>query len=108
MNAKMGPAIGIGRIGRFIATDALETAGGVEEDCEPGSRLAVIQHNRVAQSTRKRASTGHAGWSVVRTGQAGEGNAGIGGDRRARDVDGTGSDISRIVESDDDLGRVIR
>src|SRR5207244_8849838 len=102
MNAKMGPAIGIGRIGRFIATDALETAGGVEEDCEPGSRLAVIQHNRVAQSTRKRASTGHAGWSVVRTGEAGEGHAGSGGGRRARDGEGAGRDLSRLVGSSGD------
>jgi hypothetical protein len=97
----MGPASRVRGIGGLVTTEALATATPIKPHGEPGGGGAIVQNNRVAQSIGEGALT-------VGTGDAGEGSAAVGGDRRARYVDGTGIAASRVVVGDHNLLRVIR
>ena len=80
MNTEVGPAKRIGGIGGLVAAQALAAAARIEPDGEPGAGRAVVENNRVAQGTGK-------GALAAGVGDAGEGSAAVGGDRRAGYVD---------------------
>src|SRR5205823_15074324 len=87
-SAEMGPAIRVRRVGGLIPAETLAAAERVQPDGEPGSSWLIVQKNRVTNGTGEGALTGLTGWSVVGTGEAGEGVAAVCGGGCAGDVDG--------------------
>src|SRR4029453_6304985 len=90
VSAKMSPASRVRGIGGLVSADALTAARHVKIGSEPSAGWSVVQSNGVAQGIGEGALAGLTGWSVVGTGDAGEGGAAVGGDRWAGDVDGAG------------------
>jgi hypothetical protein len=101
VNAKMGPASSIRGSGGLISAEALSAAGCVKPDGEPGARWFVVQSYRVAHGSGEGTLAGSSSDTRKR-------RAPIGGDRRARNVDGTGETASRIIVGHENLVRIIR
>ena len=79
VNAEMGPAIWVRRIGRLVPAHAPTAAARVDPDGEPGAGWFVVEKNGVAK--------GIGEWALTaRGGDASEGGAAVGGDRYAREV----------------------
>ena len=91
VNAKMGPASRVQRIGGLVPAQGAAPVA-VEPDGEPGAGWLVVQNNRVAKGIGKWALTAGGG-------DAGEGGAAVGGDDTPEKLTKVGA--SRIVEGDD-------
>src|SRR5882724_5353207 len=97
----MGPAIRIRRSSRLIAAKTLTAAASVKPDAEPRAAWLVVENNRVAKRIIE--------WALTAClGQARKRCTAVGGNSRARDVDGRCVAASRIVVGHDDLVWVIR
>ena len=109
VDAVMGPAMGIGGSGGVVATHAATAAPRIDPNGEKLAGWLVVQNNGVALGTSKGALTDDgAASSDVRTGEAIESQAAVGGDRHGGDIDGGGIAASRIVVRHQNLVGIIR
>jgi hypothetical protein len=93
VNGEMGPAIGIRGSRCLVPAEALTAGRGVEPHRIPGGIWLVIHNNGVAKGVGEGALP--AGGR-----KAGEGEAAVGRNRGARNVDGDGIETSRVVVGD--------